>query len=421
MPVSAITPEQKLAQTILENQDLDLVLQKAKGILKTGFNAGDGYGAIFIRDLNTFVELGIEVHSYEVLSDRLANFFIFQSGDNHIQDVYYYPKMTTDPDPYDPNQMGRATVETDQETSLVQAICKLVHTTGNRSILDKMIKGISVLERMDLALEYLLKYKWSKEYGLIWGATTMDWGDVQPEAGVNCTQYRPGISHRSIDIYDNAMFVIAIEQYLPFIEQDTKRHSKWAKIKKELKQNIRKHLWDEQHQKFIPHLYLETSPFPKNFDENQIVYHGGTAVAIKADLLSSNEITISLKKMRDNIKASGCATIGLTCWPCYPDGYFHSAGMNKSFVYQNGGDWTWFGGRMVRELIRNGFVEEAYQEMLPMVKRVIDNRGFYEWYDEHNKPSSSGTFRGSAGVLGMAIKEIQKWAKSHCQMRDSLR
>ena len=41
--------------------------------------------------------------------------------------------------------------------------------------------------------------------------------------------------------------------------------------------------------------------------------------------------------------------------------------------------------------------------MHPMVKRVKDNNGFYEWYTVDNTPEGSGTFRGSAGVLYDAI------------------
>ena len=44
---------------------------------------------------------------------------------------------------------------------------------------------------------------------------------------------------------------------------------------------------------------------------------------------------------------------------------------SKPYIYQNGGDWTWFGGRMVQQLIVNGFVEEAYEAIRPMIDRVI--------------------------------------------------
>jgi hypothetical protein len=58
---------------------------------------------------------------------------------------------------------------------------------------------------------------------------------------------------------------------------------------------------------------------------------------------------------------------------------------------------------MIQQLIRYGFVEEAYDQMQPMVRRVKENDGFYEWYTVKNEPKGSGTFRGSAGVLYSAI------------------
>jgi hypothetical protein len=58
---------------------------------------------------------------------------------------------------------------------------------------------------------------------------------------------------------------------------------------------------------------------------------------------------------------------------------------------------------MIQQLIKSGFVEEAYEQIQPMVKRVKDNDGFFEWYTVDNKPKGSGTFRGEAGVLYKAI------------------
>lgn len=81
------------------------------------------------------------------------------------------------------------------------------------------------------------------------------------------------------------------------------------------------------------------------------------------------------------------------------------------YGYQNGGDWDWFGGRMIQQLIRHGYVQEAYQELEPMLTRAIKNEGFYEWYDADNQPRGSGTFRGSAGVLYDAIVMLEKFAE----------
>ncbi len=176
--------------------------------------------------------------------------------------------------------------------------------------------------------------------------------------------------------------------------------------------NIRTHLWDNKKQKFIPHIYLSKSPIPNGFDENDIHYHGGTAIAIEAGLLSKKEIEAVNRQMIENVRRSGMPSIGLTIYPAYPEGLFRG-GMSKSWIYQNGGDWTWFGGRMIQQLIANGFIKEAYEEVRPMIDRVIKNKGFYEWYGMGNIPSGSGNFKGSAGVLSKAIEMLNQWAEKN--------
>jgi hypothetical protein len=106
--------------------------------------------------------------------------------------------------------------------------------------------------------------------------------------------------------------------------------------------------------------------------------------------------------------------MGLTIYPPYPEGFFLNPSM-KPYSYQNGGDWTWFGARLIQALIHHGFIEEAYRELLPMVARVQANDGFYEWYSVDNRPRGSGTFRGSAGVLGKAIEMLLHWARANAR------
>ena len=220
-------------------------------------------------------------------------------------------------------------------------------------------------------------------------------------------------SHPAIDVYDNAMFIMAINNFLDLIERDYKDVRKWKAVKSTLGTNVMNHLWDKERHKFVPHIYLDKgSPWPEYFDENRIYYHGGTTAAMQADLLSKEQIRLVLKDMDNNKRFAGAATIGITNWPAYPKGFFK----NKSMVpysYQNCGDWTWWGGRTIQELVRHGFVEEAYREIQPMIERVIKNKGFYEWYSVNNEPRGSGSFRGSAGMLGKAIIMLQQWARDN--------
>lgn len=397
--------DKALAEKIKSNEYFNFVKAKALEVMKTGFNAGDGYREVWIRDYNTFIELAAQVYEKEVLKENLLVFLRMQGEDGNIIDGFTPVKKVGEVEydfiysPLEPRYAGhKNTVETDQESSLIQAVYKYVQLTGDRTILDEKIGSKTVAERLEYSMNFLMNNKFNQQYGLITGATTADWGDVQPEHGWGVDLDEN--THPAIDIYDNAMFIIALNNLMEMVPAT---RQKWQTIKNNIAQNSRKYLWDKNRQKFIPHIYLKGSPFPATFDEDEIYYFGGTAIAIEAGLLSKKEVKISLDEMIKRVKQAGAPSIGLTLYPPYPEGYFANKIMNPVYSYQNGGDWTWFGGRMIQQLIRYGFVKEAYEQVLPMVKRVKDNNGFYEWYSVDNKPRGSGTFRGEAGVLYTAI------------------
>lgn len=401
-----------LKEQISQNESFAFVKKKAIEIVNTGFNAGDGYGEVWIRDYNTFIELSCEVYPASEITENLLVFFRMQGDDGNIIDGFI-PKSKVSGVGYDyiyseleSRYAGhKNTVETDQESSLVQAVYKYIKKTGDEAFLEYKIGDKSVSDRLEDAMNFLMNHRYNETYGLIWGATTADWGDVQPEHDWGV--YLTDDTHYSLDIYDNAMFLIAMDNLMELLPD---KKDKWQAIHSQIAANVRTHLWDEENQKYIPHVYLDGSPFPDDFNENEIYYHGGTAIAIEAGLLSKAEIKISLEKMIENVKVSGAGSIGLTMYPPYPEGFYKNKGMYP-YGYQNGGDWTWFGGRMIQQLIHYGFIEEAYEQLLPMTDRAMVNDGFYEWYTVKNEPKGSGTFRGSAGVLYQPIVMLEEWAK----------
>jgi hypothetical protein len=413
---TAAASDAALARKILADQSLRDVQQMAQQLLQTGLTAGSGYGEVWIRDLNTFIEVGLEVNEPLRFRDALLTFFKFQGPTGDIADGYIPKERANVRYKYRTSELAPAalahknTVETDQESSLVQAIRKYVGITGDRAILDEVIAGRRVRERLAEALDYVLKERFDQTHGLIWGATTADWGDVQPEHswGVELDES----SHRAIDIYDNAMFIIAADDLVQLVGKSAPEAARWQAVSADLKRNVRQHLWDVQKQKFIPHLYLAGSPFPADFDESEVYYHGGTAVAIEAGLLTRDEILRSLDLMRANVRQAGAGSIGLTLYPTYPKDSFKNRSM-VPYGYQNGGDWCWFGGRMIQQLVRHGFIAEAYRELQPMVARVQRVGDFHEWWSRDNQPRGSAKFRGSAGVLGRAIEMLQSWAEQN--------
>lgn len=404
----------QLAETIRQDASLETVDSMARAVIRKGFNAGSGYSQIWARDMNTFIEVACEESNPEDLRNAILLFFALQQPNDEMIDGYVLkPDFTWNDDtPYyseaAPEHVGfKNTVETDQESSLIQIVGKYIRKTGDKSILEENVAGRTVMERMDDMVDYLMRERYDEKYGLLYGAMTADWGDVQPNDDFGCDMNE--LSDKAIDVYDNAMFLIALD-YLQEMCTDTALTTRWKGMRDNIAANVRKHLWDAEHQKFIPHIYPEGSPIPEGFDENKIHYHGGTAVAIEAGLLSKEEIATVNAQMVENVRLSGMPSIGLTLYPTYPEGLFHG-GMSKPYVYQNGGDWTWFGGRMIQQLIANGFVEEAYAEVRPMIDRVITNKGFYEWYGMGGVPSGSGHFKGSAGVLAKAIGMFREWAE----------
>jgi hypothetical protein len=408
---------QQLAAQIIADKSLDTVYAKATTLLSKGFNAGDGYPQVWIRDFNTFIETSCKVYSRDSIRENLLNFLKLQQPNGEIVDGYVLkghvtwgdPNMYTSPN--DPAHVGfKNTVETDQETSLIQAIAKYIRVTGDESILQETIAGKTALTRLELSIAYLLKNRYSAKYQLITGATTQDWGDVQIEGGAVVDIDKN--THWAVDIYDNAMLVIALNDMAGFYKTG-KYQQKWQQLKATTVNSIRKYLWDAKRHKFIPHLYLDKSPFPPDFDENKIYFHGGTAIAIEAGILSMAEIRLVNNDMLRNVKLSGAPSIGLTLYPIYPEGIYKNSTSSKPYIYQNGGDWTWFGGRMIQQLIRYGFIKEAYQELQPMISRTIKDNGFYEWYSVDGKPNGSAAFKGSAGVLAKAIEQLKTWAKQN--------
>ena len=403
-----------LKRTIAEDKLMAQVDSMAKALAATGFNAGSVYKEIWIRDFNTFIELSLEVMPRAEVREVLDTFLDFQAADGNVPDAfvvvasadnlgYKYRFCEARPD----MAAHKNTVETDQESSLVQAVAQYVAITGDYDYLKEVRAGKTVLGHLEDAMMYLRGNKWNDTYGLITGATTADWGDVQPEHGWGVEIDEN--THYTIDIYDNAMFALALDE-LCMLEGGSDSADRWLNLRDTLRQNIRTHLWDAKNHKFHPHIYLNGSPFPADFNEDEIYYHGGTAVAALAGILTKKEVANANRRMLANMKAAGAQSIGLTLYPAYPDGFFANP-MMGAYQYQNGGDWTWFGARWIQALAKFGMVKEAYEELQPMLRRTVGDPGFYEWYHLDGTPVGTGTYRGTAGVLFKANRMLREAAK----------
>jgi hypothetical protein len=390
--------EAKLAASIRNDTQLPLIRAKAKQLIAQGLTAGNVYPSVFIRDLNTFVELAIEAQGPQIVRSQLKQFLIHQGEDGNIADGITIQDGAT----------FKTTVESDQESSLVQAVAKYVAISGDKAFLSEDVNGVSVIGRLENALSFLYTQRYSSKYGLIFGGTRADWGDVQPEDTPGITLN--AVSHPSLSIYDNAMLTLALVDLQTLEKAAGRDAGAWSGRERDLRGAVRTYLWNGS--QFVPHIYLDKgSPFPSDFDESKIYFQGGTAVAIQAGLLELAEVAQAFARMIKNKTDSGSGTVGVSLYPAYPAGFFQNKEyMGAEYVYQNGGDWPWFGARIIQQMIAQGQVQLAYQELIPMLNRVTRDDAFYEWYTRDGIKQGSGDYRGSAGQIVKAIDMLEEWA-----------
>jgi hypothetical protein len=170
---AAPATDAELGRTILADADLSVALDRARALLKSGFNAGSGYGEVWIRDFNTFIELALMVNDPPTIRAQLLPFFRFQGPDGDIVDGvipaaganvrYQYRRSDLEPGLL----AHKNTVETDQESSLVLAVARYVAGTGDTAFLDETTAGKTVRERLRLALEYVHRHRFAARYGLV--------------------------------------------------------------------------------------------------------------------------------------------------------------------------------------------------------------------------------------------------------------
>ena len=411
--------------------NLTRVLHDARSLLNGSFNAGGSYADVWIRDLATFAEVALEVNPPKKCKDILLGFFVRQHADGECPGGYLWGSPLPDPALKFPTCLGgtatcKNNVETDQEASLVLATDAYVRVTGDVAFLSQSVHGVSVIRRCEDALDWLVGSRWHNATGLLYGGTTMDWGDMQVEPDVRDPRELDEHSHLTIDTYDNAMFLLAIRAFMRLQklvvstsgETNTSGASgarDWPRMLTSVTAAVRTHLWNTTRASFVPHLYASSrgSPFPPSFAEWSIRCHGSLAVAAQAGILTTDEMRRAHRAMSDDVTAVAAAggrmTVGLTLYPPYPKATLPNLSIMAPFTYQNGGDWTWFGGRWVSALVAHNLLHEAADAVAPMAARVLGHGGhFYEWYDFHGQPQGSGKFHGSAGVLGKAIKDLQE-------------
>jgi len=114
-------------------------------------------------------------------------------------------------------------------------------------------------------------------------------------------------------------------------------------------------------------------------------------------------------------KEFGVSTISSSLLPPYPKGFFRHPALDEPYEYQNGGQWDWFGGRLVLAMFESGFSREAREKLIEIARKDIANGGLFEWNTKDGAGRGSDFYSGSAGSLARALIEgyLGIWISGH--------
>jgi hypothetical protein len=359
----------------------------------SGFWAGSGYPQVWLRDAATIIPASRLYYPEGFLVSWLREHLAFQKPDGSLEDWI--------------DARGRSdknTTESDQEASAVQSAYQVFLLKGP-GWLRSEVAGETIIDRLEKSLLFLLSRRVSERYGLIRGSHTADWGDVDSEDADQKAIYAGENTHWTVDIYDQGMAYQACRELAAMFEAlgSPIKAASWGEKAAGLKTRTNALLWQEDRGFYKVHVHLDS--WRHNFDEDEMFAMGGNAQAILSGLAGPGQAARIIEQAVRRQQTYNVSTISGCLLPPYPAGAFKHPAVDEPYEYQNGGQWDWFGGRLIRAMFDSGRSAEARAKLLEVIEKDTKNGGLYEWDTRQGEGRGSGDYAGSAGSLARALFE----------------
>lgn len=356
-----------------------------------GFSPGVDYPQIWIRDAGSILPASRFFYPLEWLNSWLEEFLCRQQDDGSIED-WIDSNGKTD----------KNTAASDQETYAVQTAYQVFTLTGP-DWLQHMIKQKKIIDRLEAALEYLLRKRSDSKTGLIIRAHTADWGDVNMLEKGQDAVYSNNNTIWTAGIYDQAMFyqaAVELAEMLIALELEN-RAAYWTDKAATIKSATDKYLWQED--KGFYRIHIHITSYKHDFAEEDMFALGGNTQAVLSGLADSDKCTRIFACALARQEKYAVSTISGTLLPPYPSNTYQHALLDTPYEYQNGGQWDWFGNKLIYALFARGFSSDAAAKLSEVLEKNAENLGLYEWENREGIARGSADFCATAGSLGLAL------------------
>ncbi len=378
-----------------------------------GFRPGKVYPEMYIRDIAWGMETAQYYYPDEYLREPIEAYLRRQytansrslDGDFGVVAGAGAIGGIITPD----GRSNKQTITTDEETSLIHAAYLYYNMAYDSDWLQKPINGLPIIERLNLAADWLYRHRLDADLQLLWRGHTTDWGDVKFEKGPGYTDYNPAQDHLTVSIYDQALAYMALIELarMNAAVGQTARADEWQSKAEALKQQTNRLLWQADKGFYLIHAHI--TPLEHSFDEASMVSIAN-ALAVYAGLTDFEQSAVIFKRLEEARLAAGAKKPGLSIYPYYPNQwpnlFFDYLGMGYG-NYQNGGVWDWWGGVQIKAEFSHGFAEIALVHLLQVANDWQKHPGnIIEWQSTtDSRHEGSHYYSAAAGTMGSAIIE----------------
>ncbi len=350
---------------------------------------------LYARDTATVLPMARFYYDADAMRTTVEEFLRLQYADGAIS-------ATVSPD----FKVDKATVVSDEETSLILAAATAYRSVPETAWLGKPIAGQPVIARLNRAMAWLFATRSDPATGLIKRGHTTDWGDVKWETDGDPSHMEPA-DQWTASIYDQAITYGALQALATMDDAagrpDDAQH--WRDEAGVLRAGTDRLLWqgDAGRGYYRIHVHLSPDTIQHDVDEGAIVAIGNAA-AVYYGLAGADKVPRILDALERARLEAGAPKVGLSLQPPYTG--WHQSQMDQH-VYQNGALWDWWAGRQISAEFWSGYQRLAREHLLGLAADWASHPGeVREWESPWiNRTGADPRYAGAAAVVGQSVVE----------------